>query len=163
MPAKVKPIPEGYHSVMPYLTVRNAARAIDFYTRAFGAKEMIRMEGPQGTIGHAELRIGDSVLMIADEMPGSSTRSPETLGGTTGGVFLYVENVDATFDQAVAAGAKSDQRPADMFWGDRFGRLTDPFGHSWSMATHIEDVAPQEMRKRMQEAMAKMQHQSSMA
>ena len=112
------------------------------------------MNGPDGKIGHAELRIGDSVIMLADEMPGG-TRSPQSLHGTTGGIFLYVEAVDKVFNQAVSAGAKVDLPLENMFWGDRYGRLTDPFGHSWSVATHIEDVAPQDMEKRMKEAMAK--------
>ena len=154
MPNQVRPIPEGYHSVTPYLTVNGAARAIDFYQRAFGAKEIMRMNGPDGKIGHAELRIGDSVIMLADEMPGGS-RSPQSLGGTTGGVFLYVEAVDKVFNQAVSAGAKVDMPLENMFWGDRYGRLTDPFGHSWSVATHVENVAPQEMEKRMKDAMSK--------
>ncbi len=156
MPAQVRPIPEGYHTVTPYLTVQNASRAIDFYTKALGAKELMRMDAPNGKIGHAELKIGDSIIMLADEMPGSGTRSPQSLGGTTGGIFLYVENVDSFYDKAVAAGAKADMKPQNMFWGDRFGRFTDPFGHSWSVATHVEDVAPQEMQKRMKEAMSKM-------
>ena len=154
MPNQVRPIPEGYHSVTPYLTVNGAARAIDFYQRAFGAKEIMRMNGPDGKIGHAELRIGDSVIMLADEMPGG-TRSPQSLGGTTGGVFLYVDAVDKVFNQAVSAGAKVDMPLENMFWGDRYGRLTDPFGHSWSVATHIENVAPQEMEKRMKDALSK--------
>jgi PhnB protein len=159
MANKVKPVPEGYHTVTPYLTVKNAARAIDFYKRAFGAKEIMRMDGPQGKIAHAELRIGDSMIMLGDEIPGMGNKAPESLGGTTGGVFLYVDNVDSLYDQAVTAGAKADSRPADMFWGDRYGKLTDPFGHSWSIGTHKEDVAPEEMKKRIQEQTAKMQHQ----
>lgn len=155
MAAKVKPVPEGYHTLTPFITVRNAARAIEFYKRAFGAKELTRMDGPQGKIGHAELKIGDSIFMLGDEMPGMGNRSPESLGGTAGGIFIYVDNVDAVYDQAVAAGAKADQRPTDMFWGDRYGKLTDPFGHTWSVATHKEDVAPEEMRKRAQDSMAK--------
>ena len=155
MSSQVKPIPQGYHTLTPYLTVQNAARAIEFYTKALGAKETMRMDGPNGKIGHAELKIGDSMIMLADEMPGG-TRSPQSLGGTTGGIFLYVENVDAYFDRAIAAGAKADVRPENMFWGDRYGRFTDPFGHSWSVATHVEDVAPQEMQKRMKEQMKKM-------
>ena len=114
----------------------------------------MRMNGPDGKIGHAELRIGDSVIMLADEMPGG-TRSPQSLGGTTGGVFLYVDAVDKVFNQAVSAGAKVDMPLENMFWGDRYGRLTDPFGHSWSVATHIENVAPQEMEKRMKDALSK--------
>lgn len=155
MPNAVRPIPEGYHSVTPYLTVNGAARAIDFYQRAFGAKEIMRMHGADGKIGHAELRIGDSVIMLADEMPGSGTRSPQSLGGATAGIFLYVEGVDKVFNQAVSAGAKIDAPLENMFWGDRYGRLTDPFGQSWSLATHVEDVPPQEMEKRMKNAMAK--------
>ncbi len=155
MPKSVRPIPEGYHSVTPYLTVNNAARALDFYQRAFGAKEIMRMNGPDGKIGHAEFKIGDSIIMLADEMPAGGTRSPQSLSGTTAGIFLYVDAVDKVFNQAVAAGAKVDTPLSDMFWGDRYGKLTDPFGHSWSLATHIEDVAPQEMEKRMRDAMAK--------
>lgn len=163
MPAQVKPIPQGYHSVTPYLSLSDAARAIDFYKRAFGAQEVMRMDAPGGKIGHAEIKIGDSMIMLADEMPGSGCRSPQSLGGTTAGVFLYVENVDAVFNQAVSAGAQVDTPLADMFWGDRYGRLKDPFGHSWSVATHKEDVAPAEMSKRMQEAVAKMGQQTKSA
>jgi PhnB protein len=160
MPTKAKPIPVGYHSVTPYLTVNDAARAIDFYKRAFGAKEVMRMDGPPGKIAHAELDIGDSKLMLSDEMPGGSTRSPQSVGGTTASVFLYVEDVDSVYKQAVSAGAKAEMPPSDMFWGDRFGKLIDPFGHSWSLATHIEDVAPDEMARRGKEAMAKMGKQT---
>jgi PhnB protein len=152
----VKPIPAGFHSVTPYLVVHDAASAIEFYKRAFGAKEVMRMEGPHGKIGHAELKIGDSIVMLADEMPTMSTRSPRSLGGTTAGVMLYLENVDATFKQAVAAGATIEAPLDNMFWGDRYGKVTDPFGHSWSLATHKEDVAPEEMETRAKEAMAKM-------
>ena len=156
MATQVKPIPEGFRTVTPYLTLQNGARAIEFYTRALGAKELMRMETPDGKIGHAEIKIGDSVIMLADEMPQGSTRSPQSLGGTSAGIFLYVENADAFFDKAVSAGAKEVMRPTDMFWGDRFGSFTDPFGHSWSVATHKEDVSPDDMRKRGKEAMAKM-------
>ena len=152
----VKPIPAGYSTITPYLTVNNASAAIDFYKRAFGAKEVVRMDGPQGKIGHAELKIGNSMLMLADEMPGGGTRSPQSLGGTASAVFLYVEDVDSTFKQATSAGAKVEAPLADMFWGDRFGKLTDPFGHSWALATHKEDVAPEEMQRRMKDAAAKM-------
>ncbi|HYL36563.1 MAG TPA: VOC family protein [Bryobacteraceae bacterium] len=158
MPNSVRPIPEGYHSLTPYLTVNDAARAIEFYQRAFGAKKIVQMDGPQGKISHAELKIGDSILMLSDEMPGG-TRSPKSLGGSTVGIFLYVENVDSVFKQAQSAGAKVDAPLENMFWGDRFGKLTDPFGHSWALATHIEDVAPQEMQKRAREATAKRQPQ----
>jgi PhnB protein len=163
MPNKVDPVPRGYHTATPYLTVNDCARAIDFYKNAFGAQEVMRMEGPAGKIGHAELKIGDSFLMLSDEMPGGGTRSPKSLGGTTGSVFLYVTDVDSAYKKAVDAGAKGDTPPADMFWGDRFGKLTDPFGHSWAMATHKEDVAPEEMRKRMQQEMARMQQQRSVS
>jgi len=146
MASPVKPIPEGYHTATPYLVVNGAARAIAFYKKAFGAQELFRMDGPDGKIGHAEIKIGDSPIMLSDEMMGN--KSPQSLGGSPGGIFLYVEDVDAEFDRAISAGAKEEMRPADMFWGDRFAKLTDPFGHSWSLATHIEDVAPQEMEKR---------------
>jgi PhnB protein len=163
VPTQAKPIPKGYRSVTPYLTVNDAARAIDFYKRAFGAQEIVRMNDPDGKVGHAEIKIGDSMIMLGDEMPGGPCRAPQSLGGTTGGIFLYVDNVDAMFKQAVSAGAQAETPPADMFWGDRYGRLKDPFGHSWSVATHIEDVAPEEMSKRMKEAMAKMASQTKTA
>ena len=154
MAGQVKPVPTGYHTVTPYLTLSDASGAIDFYKRAFGASELFRMDRPDGKIGHAEIKIGDSIVMLADESPRSDSRSPQSLGGTTAGIFLYVENVDAVFDTAVKAGAKVHQPLTNMFWGDRFGGLTDPFGHSWALATHIEDVAPEEMEKRMQAAMS---------
>ena len=163
MPTQAKPIPQGFHSAIPYLTLNDAARAIDFYKRAFGAQEVMRMDGPDGKIGHAEIKIGDSIIMLADEMPGSGNRSPQSLSGTTGGIFLYVENADKVFNQAVSAGAQVETPLADMFWGDRYGRLKDPFGHSWSVATHKEDVAPAEMSKRMQEFVAKMGQQTKSA
>lgn len=157
----VKPIPDGYRTVTPYLVLNNASSAIDFYKRAFGAQEIMRMDTPQGKIGHAELKIGDSMIMVSDEMPGNaSTRAPQSLGGTTVGIFLYLRDVDATFSQAVAAGAKVEMPLDDMFWGDRYGKVLDPFGHSWSLATHKEDVAPEEMGKRAKEAMAKMAAQA---
>jgi PhnB protein len=163
MPSTVKPIPQGFHTVTPYLTLNDAARAIEFYKRAFGAQEVMRMAAPNGKIGHAEIRIGDSPIMLADEMPGSGSQSPQSLGGTTAGIFLYVENADDVFKQAVSAGAQIEAPLADMFWGDRYGRLKDPFGHSWSLATHVEDVAPAEMSRRMQEAVAKMAQQTKTA
>ncbi|MFZ0594991.1 MAG: VOC family protein [Bryobacteraceae bacterium] len=154
MAAQVKKIPAGYHAVTPYLVVNDATRAIDFYKQAFGAKELTRMGAPGGKIGHAELKIGDSMIMISDEMMGN--KSPKTLGGSPVSIFLYVEDVDSVFKQALNAGARSDAAPSDMFWGDRYGRLTDPFGHSWAVATHVEDVAPAEMEKRAKAAMAQM-------
>jgi PhnB protein len=160
MPGKVQPIPKGYHSITPYLVVSDARKAIEFYQRAFGAHDIVKMDSPNGKIMHAELKIGDSMLMIADEM-GSGVSSPKALGGTTVGVMLYVDNVDAVFKQAVSAGAKADQQPADQFWGDRYGKLTDPFGHSWSLATHVEDVGPEEMKRRMGEEMAKRAQRQS--
>ncbi len=163
MPTQTKPIPEGYHTATPYLTLNDASRAIDFYKRAFGAQVVARMDGPDGKVAHAEIRIGDSMIMIGDEMPGMGNRSPQSLGGTTGGIMLYVENADAVFKQAVSAGAQVEMPVADMFWGDRYGRLKDPFGHSWSIGTHVEDVAPAEMSKRMQEAMSKMAPQAKSA
>jgi PhnB protein len=152
----VKPVPEGYNTVTPYLAVEDAAEAIEYYKKAFGAKERVRMDTPDGKIGHAELEIGDSLVMLADPFPQSSTSPPKELGGTTVSVFLYVEDVDAVVKQAVDAGAKVTMEVADQFWGDRFGSITDPFGHSWSVATHVEDVPPEEMAERAKEAMAAM-------
>jgi PhnB protein len=162
MAGPVKAIPDGYHTATPYLVVHDAAKAIDFYKRAFDATELFRMEGPPGKIGHAELQIGDSKIMLADEM-GGGARSPRSVGGTTGGIFLYVKDVDSAFNKAVSAGAKVEMALADQFWGDRYGKLSDPFGHSWSLATHKEDVAPEEMKKRMQVAMAKMSEKAKTA
>ncbi len=151
-----QPVPKGYHSVTPYLVVDDAKRAIEFYKRAFGAQETARMDGPHGKIAHAEIRIGDSMVMLSDEMPGAGNKSAKTLGGSPVGLMIYVDNVDAVFKQAVAAGAKVVQPLENQFWGDRYGRITDPFGIPWSLATHIEDVSPQEMAKRSKEAMEKM-------
>jgi PhnB protein len=151
-----KPIPEGYQTVSPYLAVEDAARAIEYYTNAFGAKEVVHMDAPNGQIGHAELQIGDSRVMLADPFPQSSTRPPKELGGTSVSVFMYVEDVDATVKQAVSAGATVTMEVADQFWGDRFGTITDPFGHVWAIATHVEDVPPDEMAERAKAAMAAM-------
>ena len=152
----VQPIPEGYRSVAPYLAVDGAERAIAFYEQAFGAKERGRMQSPDGKIAHAELQIGDSVVMLSDPFPGFATKTPTELGGTTASVMLYVENVDAVVEQAVEAGATLEREVEDQFWGDRFGAVVDPFGHVWSIATHVEDVSPEEMEKRAHEAMAAM-------
>jgi PhnB protein len=153
--AKAKPVPDGHHTVTPYLTLKGAAEAIDFYKRAFGAHEEGRMTSPDGkSVVHAEIRIGDSMVMLSDEFPQMGPRSPQALGGTTASIFLYVQGVDAAFKRAVDAGAKAVMPPADMFWGDRFGKLKDPFGIEWSLASHIEDVEPGEMMKRAEEAMA---------
>jgi PhnB protein len=145
----VKPIPDGYRTVTPYLAVDDAAEAIDYYTKAFGAKERGRMEAPGGKIGHAELEIGDSLVMLSDPFPQASTRTPKELGGTSASVFLYVEDVDAVVKQAVDAGATITMEVEDQFWGDRFGRLVDPQGNLWGIATHVENVPPLEMRKRI--------------
>jgi PhnB protein len=151
-----KPIPEGYHTVTPYLAVDDAAQAIEYYENAFGAKERVRMETPDGKIGHAELEIGDSLVMLSDPFPEASTRPPKELGGTSVNVFMYVEDVDAFVKRAVDAGATTTMEVADQFWGDRFGSVQDPFGHSWSIATHVEDVPPEEMAERAKAAMAAM-------
>jgi PhnB protein len=155
--AKPKPIPDGHRTVTPYLTVQGAAKAIEFYKRAFGAHDEGRMDSPDGKrVIHAEIRIGDSMVMLSDEFPGMGARSPQALGGTTASIFLYVPDVDAAFKRAVDAGAKAVMPPTDMFWGDRFGKLVDPFGHEWAMATHQEDLSDEEIRKRGAAAMANM-------
>lgn len=150
MPAKINPIPEGYRTVTPYLIIRDAARAIEFYVKAFGAKEVMRMPLPDGKLAHAEIQIGDSMIMMADENPEWGARSPQALNGTPVGIFLYVPDVDATFKRAEDAGATPTMPPSDMFWGDRYGKLKDPFGHEWSVGTHKEDVSPEEMAKRQE-------------
>ena len=155
MSKNVKPLPEGYHALTPYLVVKGASRAMDFYAKAFGAKEKFHMPGENGSIVHAELQIGDSVLMLADENPARGTHAPGTGGETSASIFLYVTDVDAVFAKATTAGAKTVMPPSDMFWGDRYGKLRDPFGHEWSVATHVEDVAPEEMQRRMAAAVAK--------
>ncbi len=151
-----QPIPEGYHTITPYLAVDDAAQALDYYTKAFGAKERVRMEAPDGKIGHAELEIGDSLIMLADQFPQATTSPPTELGGTSASVFMYVEDVDAVVKRAVDAGATVTMEVADQFWGDRFGSVKDPFGHLWSIATHVEDVPPEEMAERAKAAMAAM-------
>jgi PhnB protein len=145
----VKPVPDGYHTVTPYLIVNGAARALDFYRKAFGAKEQMRMPGPDGKVMHAEIQIGDSKVMLADEFPQMGARSPQSIGGTPVGICLYVARVDAVYEQAVAAGASVERPLQDQFYGDRSATLIDPFGHKWTIATHIEDVSPSEMEKRM--------------
>ena len=145
----VKPVPEGYHNVTPYLFVRSAASAIDFYKNIFGATEIMRMPGANGKIMHAELRIGDSIVMLADENPQTGVMSPQTIGGFSVGMHLYVENVDQVIQKAVESGAKLLRPIKNQFYGDRSGSVLDPFGHMWSVATHVEDVSPEEMRKRM--------------
>jgi len=152
----VQPIPDGYHTLTPYLTVRDAVRAIEFYKQAFGAQERGVMKGPDGKVMHAELKIGDSIIMLGDEFPEFGALSPLSTGGTGMGLHIYVDGVDAAFDRAVTAGAKVDMPVMDQFWGDRYGKLTDPFGHKWSIATHTKDLSMDEMKKGMDEAMAKM-------
>ena len=151
-----KPIPEGYNTLTTYLAVENAAEAIEFYKRAFGARESLRMLGPDRSIGHAELEIGDSKLMLSDPFPQSTVRPPGEIGGTTASVFMYVEDVDALVKQAVDAGATVTMEVADQFWGDRFGTVSDPFGHVWSIATHVEDLTPEQIAERGEAAMAAM-------
>ena len=154
MPAK--PIPEGYHTLSPALIVDGAAEAIEFYKRAFGATERSRMHGPDGKIAHAELEIGDSILMLSDPFQQSSVKPPKELGATTVSLFLYVEDVDSVVQDTIDAGATVTMPVEDMFWGDRFGQVTDPYGHHWSIATHKEDLTPDEIAARGREAMASM-------
>jgi PhnB protein len=155
----VKRIPEGYHTVTPFLTVRDAAHAIEFYEKAFGAKSRGIMKGPDGKVMHAELLIGDSIIMLSDEFPDHGTLSPQSLHGSPAGLHIYVEDADAAFDRAVKAGAQVEMPVADQFWGDYFGRLKDPYGHKWSIATHVKDLSMDEMKRGMDEAMAEMRQQ----
>ena len=148
----VKPIPDGYHSVTPYLIVQGAADAIEFYKKALGASEVMRFDGPGGKIGHAEIRIGNSPVMLADEYPDMGFRSPQALGGAAVTLMVYVEQVDAVFQRALAVGAKELQPLKNQFYGDRSGTLQDPFGHVWTIATHVEDIPPEEMHRRADEA-----------
>ena len=143
-----KAIPDGYHTATPYLIVKGAAQAIEFYKNAFGATELFRMAAPDGLVGHAEIKIGDSVIMLADENPGMGYRGPRSLGGAAVSTMLYVEDVDDRFSRAVTAGAKVQRPLANQFYGDRSGTVEDPFGHVWTIATHVEDVPPAEMSKR---------------
>lgn len=152
--AKVKPIPDGFHSITPYLVIKGADRAIEYYKKAFGATEIMRMEAPDGKVGHAELKIGDSIFMLGEEMPQTGYRAPQ--GASPVGLMLYVNDVDHVFKQAVAAGGRVDKEIKDQFWGDRNGSVYDPFGHLWTVATHIEDVSEDEMKRRMAKFMAEM-------
>lgn len=156
----VKPIPDGYHTLTPYLTVRDAARAIEFYKQAFGAE--LRgggvMKGPDGKVMHAELKIGDSIIMLADEFPEYGSLSPQSIGGSPMGLHIYLDGVDAAFARAVKAGAEVEMPVTDQFWGDRYGKLKDPFGHKWSIGTHVKDLSEDEMRRGMEDAMAKAEH-----
>ena len=148
MPAKVKPIPDGYHTITPYLSIKGAANAIEFYKKAFGATEIMRMAEPDGRVGHAEVRVGDSRVMLADEAPDIDFRSPHSIGGAAVHLHMYVENADAVVSQAVAAGAKVVRPVQDQFYGDRSGSVVDPYGHVWHVATHKEDLSMEEIRKR---------------
>ena len=142
-------IPEGYHSITPYLIVRGAADALTYYTNAFGGRELFRMDAPGGRIGHAEIRIGDCVVMLADEHPEIEAHAPQKFGGTSVSLMLYVDNVDEVFARAIAAGGRETRAVADQFYGDRSGTLIDPFGHQWHVATHVEDVSPEDMQRRI--------------
>jgi PhnB protein len=152
--ADVKPIPDGYPQITPYLSIAGASDAIDFYTKVFGATERMRMAGPDGTIGHAELEIGDSLIMLADENPQFGNVSPKTIGGTPVTISVYVDDVDDVFDRAIGAGATELRAVENQFYGDRTGQFEDPFGHHWSVSTHVEDVPPDEMEKRAAEVMS---------
>jgi PhnB protein len=155
MPNAVRPIPEGYHSITPQLTCRDAVRAIDFYKSVLGAKELMRMASPDGKVMHAELQLGDSRFMVNDEFPGMAM-APDPSAVHSSSLFVYTEDVDALFKGAVEAGARMDMPLDNMFWGDRYGKFTDPFGHQWGVATHVEDVAPEEMQRRSEEMTKKM-------
>jgi PhnB protein len=157
MATKAQAIPRGYHTVTPSLVVAGAGKAIDFYKRAFGAEELMRFPGPDGTIMHAEIRIGDSIIMLGDEMPEQGGRGPKSIGGTPVSFFIYKENVDAAWKQAVDAGAGTIMPLADQFWGDRTGCLEDPFGHRWWLAQHIQDLTPEEMQRNAEAFFSQMQ------
>jgi PhnB protein len=157
----VKPIPDGYHNVTPYLFIRGAGAAVDFYKKVFGAKELMRIPGPIGQVMHAELRIGDSIIMLSDENPKMGAMSPQTAGGISMSLHLYMENVDAVVQKAVDEGAKLIRPVQNQFYGDRTGTVIDPFGHMWSVATHVEDVAPDEMQRRMAAATKQAAHGTS--
>jgi PhnB protein len=160
--ANVKPVPEGYPTIIPALTVHDAARMIDFYKEAFGAQERFRMPTPDGkSIAHAEMKIGDSVFMLGEEMPGNECGSPQSLGGTAVGFYIYVQDVDDAFDRAVSAGGTIKHRVENMFWGDRTGTVADPSGHIWTLASRVEEVSPEELDKRGREAFEKMMQETS--
>ncbi len=163
MAQKVKPIPEGYRSLTPYIVVSDCAKSLDFYKRAFGAVELGRFPAPDGRIAHATIKIGDSIVMLSDEFPQAHSRSPQSLGGTTTALWIYTDDVDSMFNRAVQAGATVKMPLKDQFWGDRTGHLADPYGHMWVVATHKEEVAPEEMQKRGQAEMAKMMQQRGQA
>jgi PhnB protein len=159
MAKKVNPIPQGYHTVTPNIVVRDALKAIEFYRKAFNAEETVRMPGPDGKIMHAEVRIGDSLIMMADEMPEMGSRGPQAYGGSPVGFYVYVENVDEAWQRALDAGAKSTMPLADMFWGDRAGCVEDPFGHKWWLAQHVADLSPEEIQSAQEQFFS--QHQTA--
>ncbi len=161
MPASVKPVPDGFHTATPSLVVRDAAKAIDFYKKVFGAEERMRMPDPNGRIIHAEIKIGDSVIFLSEEIPNMGGKSPQSVGAYTGAVYLYVPNVDEIHQRAVDAGAKSAGPVSDMFWGDRVGHFVDPSGHAWSVSTHVADLTEQEMENGAQEFYARMAEKKS--
>ena len=161
MTVAINKIPKGFHTITPALTVRNAAEAITFYKEALGAEELVRMSGPDGKITHAELKIGDSIIFLGDEIPNMGNKSPQTLGGNSGSLFLYVEDVDQFYQRAVHAGAKSTMPPTDMFWGDRYGTFIDPYGQSWGVGTHVEDLTGEETAERAKEFYAQMAQKKS--
>ena len=157
-----KPIPHGFHTVTPSLVVRNAAQAIEFYKKALGAKELMRLPSSDGKITHAELQVGDSIIFVSDEFPNLGiSKSPQTLGGCTGTLNLYVEDVDTTFQRAIDSGGKTAMPVANMFWGDRYGTFVDPFGHAWGVATHKEDLSEQEIAERAKDFFAQMTQKKS--
>lgn len=159
-------VPQGFHTVTASIVVRNAPQAIEFYKKALGAEERMRMLGPNGKVMHAELKIGDSIIFVTDEMPEMGCTSPQSLGGHTGSLYLYLDDVDTAFQRAIDAGGKASMPVADMFWGDRFGSFTDPYGHSWGLSTHVEDLSEPEIEERAKAwhaQMAEMQKQKKTA
>jgi len=161
MTTSVKAQPDGFHTVTPSMIVHDAAKAIDYYKKIFGAEELMRMPSPDGKIQHAELKIGDSIIFLSDEFPNMGGKSPKAAGTHTGGIYLYVPDVDEVFEKAVAAGSAPAMPVTDMFWGDRHGAFTDPFGHSWGVSTHKEDLSQEEMGKRAQAYYASLEHKKS--
>ena len=156
-----EPCPKGFHTVTPSIFVRNAPQAIDFYKKALGAEELMRMTGPDGKINHAEIKIGDSIIFLSEENPTWGTQSPQSLGAATGGLYLYVEDVDTSFQRAVDAGGQQKMPVMDMFWGDRMGSFVDPYGHAWTIATHTQDLTEQEMKEGEKKFYAQMAQQQS--
>ncbi len=161
MTRSATPIPPGFHTVTPSLCFKDAAAAIEFYKKALGAEELFRMNSPDGKIGHAEIKIGDSVVFITDEFPGMGCSSPQTAGTTTGSLYLYVTDVDSAFQRAVDAGGKPQMPVSDMFWGDRFGSFVDPFGYSWGLSTHVQDYTPQQIEENAKQFYAQMAQQQA--